>query len=300
MNSDMRQSVLEYLLGELPPEQAGRFKATLLIDPGLKAEVERLRPVVGRLEGHGEDAWVALEPPPLDIAAIVASDLPAGSSAIADEAAGSPSRTGASLGTDSPIGSDSPLGPGSPLEALPEAASEAPSASDRGSQGKPRRSLAEVFGVAWPRIAVGAFSALLLLAVGVGVGMQLGGDGAVSGGEPTQTAQLQAFGEEVPPGASGEVLLTSADGGNGDQMTLDVSGLRQSSDREFYELWLLGDKGELIALGSFRVPSDGSSTIEVPLPVNPDKYRYFDVSIQPENGDPQHSGRSVLRGLTSS
>ena len=83
-------------------------------------------------------------------------------------------------------------------------------------------------------------------------------------------------------------------------MTLDVSGLPQSGDREFYELWLLGEKGELIALGSFRVPPDGSSTIEVPLPVDPDRYRYFDVSIQPENGDPQHSGRSVLRGLTSS
>lgn len=294
MTSDMRQSVVEYLLGELPPEQAGRFEATLLIDPGLRAEVERLRPVIGRLEGHGEDAWVAPEPPPLDIAAIVAADLPAGSSSIVDEAAGSPSGTGDSLGADNPLGTDSPS------IALPEAAPEAPPASDRGLPGKPRRSLAEVLGIAWPRIAVGAFSALLLLAVGVGVGMQLGGDGAVSGGEPAQTAQLQAFGEEVPPGASGEVLVTSGGGGNGDQMTLDVSGLKQSGDREFYELWLLGDKGELIALGSFRVPSDGSSTIEVPLPVNPDKYRYFDISIQPENGDPQHSGRSVLRGLTSS
>ena len=70
-------------------------------------------------------------------------------------------------------------------------------------------------------------------------------------------------------------------------------------DSEFYELWLLGKEGELVSLGSFRVGEEGQSQIEVPLPVNPGKYEYFDVSIQPENGSPDHSGRSVLRGSTS-
>lgn len=260
MASDPRHSAVEYLLGELSPEEAERFAAGLRIDPALRAEVDRLRPVVGSLEDRGDDAWAPLEPPPLDIAAIVAADLPA------------------------------PDGP----EIGPVTGGAA--ASPR----RPRRSLAEVLGVTWPRVAVGAFSALLMLAVGVGVGLQLGGDGTVSSGDPVQTVQLQAFGDEAPADASGEVLMTSGGDGTGDQMTLDVSGLEQSGDREFYELWLLGDKGELIALGSFRVPPDGSSTIEVPLPVDPDRYRYFDISIQPENGDPQHSGRSVLRGLTTS
>jgi anti-sigma-K factor RskA len=261
MGPDMRQSVVEYLLGELPPEESKRFEAGLEIDPALRAEVDRLQPVIGRLEGRSEEAWAPPEPPALDIAAIVAADLPEPDS-----------------------------------DPVPEVSPESGSATPR----RQRRSLAEILGVAWPRIALGALSAVFLLAAGVGVGLRLGGDSAVTEGEPVQTVQLQAYGEEAPPDASGEVLMTSDTGPDGDQMTLDVSGLEQTGEREFYELWLLGEKGELVALGSFRVPSDGSSTIEVPLPVDPDRYRYFDISIQPENGDPQHSGRSVLRGLTKS
>jgi anti-sigma-K factor RskA len=282
MNSDMREDVVEYLLGELSPDKAELFDARLLSDPGLRAEVDRLRPVVGRLEGQSDAAWVPLEPPPLDIAAIVAADQ-AGSSA-GSAAAGAPdNQPGTPRG---PALADDPAAP------VAEAAG--------GARKRPRRSLTDRLGLAWPQIAAGAFSALLLLAVGIGVGAQLGGDAATSTDGPVQTVQLQSFGQEAPADASGEVLLTSGGDGSGDQMTLDVSGLKQSGDQEFYEVWLLGDKGELVALGSFRVPPDGSSTIEVPLPVDPETYRYFDVSIQPENGDPQHSGRSVLRGLTNS
>lgn len=276
MGPDMRQSAVEYLLGELPPEEHDRFESGLQINTALRAEVLRLGPVVSGLEGRGDEAWVPPEPPPLDIAAIVAADPATVDSGRVSELA--LSQAGETNGVS------------------PEADPAPESKSPR----RPRRSLVEVLGVTWPRVAVGAFSALFMLAVGVGVGLQLGGDSAVGEGEPVQTVQLQAFGEEAPPDASGEVLMTSEGAGTGDQMTLDVSGLDQSDDREFYELWLLGEKGELVALGSFRVPPDGSSTIDVPLPVDPDRYRYFDVSIQPENGDPRHSGRSVLRGLTTS
>jgi anti-sigma-K factor RskA len=259
MGTDPRQSAVEYLLGELSPADTERFEAELEADPALRTELDHLRPVVDRLADY-DGTWQPLEPPALDIAAIVSAPEP-------DR---------------------------DPVSAPVEQAGRA----DR--RRLPRRSISEVLGLAWPRLAVGAFSALLLLAVGVGVGIQLGGDSAVSDDGPVQTVQLEAFGEEAPADAAGEVLMTAGGDGSGDQMTLDVSGLAQSDDREFYELWLLGEDGELIALGSFRVPPGGSSSIEVPLPVNPERYRYFDVSIQPENGDPQHSGRSVLRGLTTS
>jgi anti-sigma-K factor RskA len=272
MSSDQRQSVVEYLLGELGPEDLDRFEASLLLDAGLRAEVERLRPVVTRLENHPEDAWQPVEPPPLDAAAIVG----AGEMAVAAaprapvEHQVSPSRSGDEA---------------------------APSETIRTESRRPRRSFAERLGFGWPGFAAAAFSALLILAVGIGVGTQLGGDGSSSPGEPVTTLSLDRIGNEVPEDASGEVLLT---GDAGDQLTLDVSGLEQTDDREYYELWLLGDEGELVSLGSFRVPPDGRSQIEVPLPVNPGKYSYFDVSIEPDNGSPGHSGRSVLRGLTPS
>ncbi len=88
-----------------------------------------------------------------------------------------------------------------------------------------------------------------------------------------------------------------------------VSLLRRSARRwggvgsvvgfEAIEAWLLGKDGELVALGSFKVGKEGKKSIELPLPANPAIFRYFDVSIQPYNGSPDHSGRSVLRGLTT-
>lgn len=271
MSSDQRQSVVEYLLGELGPEELDRFEAALLLDAGLRAEVDRLRPVVTRLENHPEDAWQPADPPPLDVAAIVG----AGETAVAAVPL-------------APVAQDvSPLSSGD----------AAPSETVRSESRRPRRSLAERLGFGWPGFAAAAFSALLILAVGIGVGTQLGGDGSSSPGEPVTTLSLDRIGSEVPDDASGEVLLT---GDAGDQLTLDVSGLEQTDEREYYELWLLGDEGELVSLGSFRVPADGTSQIEVPLPVNPGKYSYFDVSIEPDNGSPGHSGRSVLRGLTPS
>ena len=270
MSSDMREAAVEYLLGELSANQIDRFEAELLLDSGLRAEVERLRPVVNRLEGASTETWQPVEPPPLDIAAIVGADSNRADSPSAEATTAEPEA-------------------GDVIEAPPTPPGESRTV-------KPHRSLAERLGLAWPTVAAAAFSALLVLAVGIGVGTQLGGDGA-SSGDPAQTLALDTIGEEVPAGASGEVLLT---GDAGDQLTLDVSGLEQTGDREFYELWLLGEQDELVSLGSFRVKPGGDSQIEVPLPVNPEKYRYFDVSIEPEDGSPDHSGRSVLRGLTPS
>ena len=53
-------------------------------------------------------------------------------------------------------------------------------------------------------------------------------------------------------GAAGVAELTSRPG---EDASVRVSGLRPSADGEFYELWLLGDKGKLVSLGSFAVPS---------------------------------------------
>lgn len=170
--------------------------------------------------------------------------------------------------------------PGSPPEVPPAAAKPA----------SPRRA-----GFGWLRVGAGFAAALVILAAGVLIGTQLDSDGP-GDAAPQQTLALQSVpGPDTPSGATGQVSLASS---TEDAVTLDVSGLKPTGSDEFYELWLLGKEGELVALGTFRVEPDGGSQIEVPLPVDPDKYEYFDVSIQVDNGDPAHSGRSVLRGVT--
>ena len=60
-----------YLLGELDPAERAAFEAELREDPQLRAETERLAPVIARLEGLEPAAWEQLPPlpalPPLPV-----------------------------------------------------------------------------------------------------------------------------------------------------------------------------------------------------------------------------------------
>jgi anti-sigma-K factor RskA len=136
------------------------------------------------------------------------------------------------------------------------------------------------------RPAVAALCAVALLAAGVGLGVILDRDP-----EPATRLVLSPI-EGVDPGASGRVGVTS------DRVNVRVSGLPPTADGQFYELWLLGADKQLVGLGSFRVGEDGMATLKLPLPVDPAQFSYFDISLEPGDGDPGHSGVSVLRGPT--
>ena len=172
------------------------------------------------------------------------------------------------------------------------AKSTAGEAGDR-RRGFPLPGIAAGFG--WPRLLAGGLAAAALFVGGALVGTAL--DGRGPGPATTERLALSGIGPEAPAGAEGEVSLVSS---GSDRLRLSVSGLEETGEREFYELWLLGEEGELVSLGSFRVDPGGSNEIEVPVPVDPNRYRYYDVSIEPANGSPEHSGRSVLRGVTRS
>jgi anti-sigma-K factor RskA len=137
------------------------------------------------------------------------------------------------------------------------------------------------------RPLVAAACALALLAAGAGVGALLDRDPAPSG-----ELALRPVGD-LDPGAGGDIAVS------GDGLTVRVSGLRPTEGGEFYELWLLGADKRLVGLGSFQVGDDGATTLKLPLPVDPGAFDYFDLSLEPGDGDPGHSGVSVLRGPTA-
>jgi len=135
----------------------------------------------------------------------------------------------------------------------------------------------------------------LLLAIGVAGGLAIGGgegSGTQGGGPDLVLNRI----DDGPAGAHGDVLLT----GDERRAKLELAGLDPTGPDRFYELWLLDDDGRMIALGSFPVGAGGATEVDLPLPVEPSRYRYFDISLQEDNGDPAHSGVSVLRGPTSS
>ena len=136
------------------------------------------------------------------------------------------------------------------------------------------------------RPAVAALCGVALLAAGTGLGVLLDRDP-----EP-QTRLVLSPVDGGDRAASGRVGVAS------DRVSVRVSGLPPTGDGQFYELWLLGADQQLVGLGSFRVGKDGTATLKLPLPVDPGQFSYFDVSLEPGDGDPGHSGVSVLRGPT--
>ena len=202
--------ISSYLLGELSPDERRAAEDRLRDDPALRAEVDRLRPVVGGLDKLPDEAWNPPEPPAVTV---------------------------------------------------PE---------------RPRRLVVR------PALAL---AACLAVAVVVAVALT-SGDG--DSGDPVRLAPLGKY--------AGDAEGSYHDG----RLKLAVDGVAPSRAGEFYELWLLGDDGELLSLGSFRIPRSGAAEISVPVPGNPSRYRFLDVSLERDDGNPAHSKRSVLRGSTSS
>ncbi len=175
------------------------------------------------------------------------------------------------------------LGPtvaGSPRLAgdRPSDHSEAP--SDSGE-------LAEVRSItsarSWARplaMVAGAAAALL-----VGVPLFL----AVTGGtDPSQRADLTAL-EGFDGTGEAEVA--------GSELNVRFDG-SAAPEGSFYELWLLDLEGDqledLVSLGQVEVAADGSFVL--PEGIDLDEFDTVDVSVEPDDGNPDHSGVSILRG----
>jgi anti-sigma-K factor RskA len=144
-----------------------------------------------------------------------------------------------------------------------------------------------------PVTAIASSLALLAGGLAVGAALESGGTG---GGTATTVASLTL--RPLAPAATpalGTARLLAKPG----RLEVSLRGVRPSPPGTFYELWLMNSPGDLVSLASFRVPASGKMTMEVPLPVSPGSYHFVDVSLQPANGSPRHSGDSVLRGPVS-
>jgi hypothetical protein len=85
-------------------------------------------------------------------------------------------------------------------------------------------------------------------------------------------------------GATGTAALTEG----GKRLTIKVSGLRQGS----YQVWLYDD---VIDAASLTKASGTKLDLDLDLPRNASHYHYVDISLEPPDGNPNHSGQSVLR-----
>ena len=138
-------------------------------------------------------------------------------------------------------------------------------------------------GLPWRRPLLAAAAALVVVA-GAGALVL----GLRDAGGPEVTTPLVALGQVS---ASGQVVLSDREDPR--SLLVETSGLPRPDGS--YEVWLLDLADDrLVPLGV--LDDSGSGRLDVPEGVRVSEYPVVDVSLEPDDGDPAHSGDSVLRG----
>ncbi|MGY1719996.1 anti-sigma factor [Blastococcus sp. SYSU DS0552] len=103
---------------------------------------------------------------------------------------------------------------------------------------------------------------------------------------------LEPLGDEAAAGRA-EVILRS-DGSRAMRVELDAPEVEDG----YYEIWLI-EPGivDMVPLGVLR---PGAQTFELPAGLDLGEFPIVDVSVEPLDGDPAHSGVSVARGVLES
>ncbi|MDO8338992.1 MAG: anti-sigma factor [Microcella sp.] len=164
-----------------------------------------------------------------------------------------------------------------PRTAAPEAAPVASIAEARERHGRMRRVVAPLVGVAAAAAAIG--------------GLALAWDGLRPAPEPTTLASASLDALPAWQGSTGAAVVTeSADG----ERIVSIELAASAEGEGVREVWLLTPEVDgLISLGLLE---GGSGTFVIPDGIDLSEYPIVDVSLEPVDGDPAHSGDSIVRG----
>ena len=137
---------------------------------------------------------------------------------------------------------------------------------------------------------------MLLLAAAVAVVAGIGG--FVAGredrlpGEPVEAARASAELEPVQGRGSGEVTMAVSDE-RVTRMTIETRDLPEPRRDEFYYAWLFDpETNKMLPLG--QIGPGGRATFELPVSLL-GQYSAIDISLEVDDGDPEHSVTSVLQ-----
>jgi len=131
---------------------------------------------------------------------------------------------------------------------------------------------------------------LLLTSVAAGIALVVGLS-LFSDDDTAPTFVAQATNNELPEAYDGAATATvSVD----DSPTLVLAFSDELPTEDPVELWLIKpDLSDMVSLGLIE---PGDTEWDWPTGIDPNEYSLVDLSIEPDNGDPTHSGRSILRG----
>jgi len=156
----------------------------------------------------------------------------------------------------------------------------------------PRRSKAR------RRVLLAVAAAVVALAAGVGIGLGVGAMGGTPGAAPpasTVVAQLRPIGPLDPTGSG---TLTATERAGVRTMAVRLTGVPDAAGADYLEVWLMNGAGtEIVALGALTRDDTGySGSFTVPSNLPMTQLDLVDVSAERYDGNPGHSGVSILRG----
>lgn len=138
--------------------------------------------------------------------------------------------------------------------------------------------------------AAAAAVGLLVGSVVTGLLVSQGGDGL-----PVLASTNLTVLADDGPGGDAEVLRN----GSGRVLELDLPQLRPAPG--YYEVWLLGADGQrLVSVGLLDLSQGSRARFPLPDDVDLAEFPVVDVSLEPADGNPAHSGNSIVRGTLTS
>lgn len=135
--------------------------------------------------------------------------------------------------------------------------------------------------------------AAVVLVIGALAGVALVVSRGAGGSTSELVARASLTGEGLDPGgdSTGSAELLERDGSW--KVAISVDQLPPPPDGTYYEAWLLGSGADQVqSLGAL----EGDDRFAVPEGLAIDDFPLVDVSIEPIDGNPAHSAKSVLRG----
>lgn len=234
-----------------------------------------------------------LSAPPADLLAAITEELADDADADLDVVAESPTASARAR-------SDS-----TPVHRIPDRQTDIPSRTGRAGSGRRPRARLSVTDLSAVRKrrrgltvwgGLSAAAALAILAVSALYLAALVDDDPGSG-TTLASATIANDGLPVAFDRTAEASLVDVNGDLQLDLTFaDGDGALPADVDGFYEVWLIDENVEgMISLGVLT--ADGR--VNVPDTVDPAAFPVVDISVEPLDGDPNHSGQSVLRGVLS-
>ena len=148
-------------------------------------------------------------------------------------------------------------------------------------------------------VLLGAVAAALVVVAGLAVVLVSGDSNAPI---EVASAELVYSPDFDDLGIGRHVDVTLLEDGDTEQVRVDAADLPDATGEGDLEIWLIGLTGgeiEIVqTLGIVQDPADPGAFV---VPADFDRTAYdavaVDISVEPHDGDPDHSGRSLVRGV---